>query len=655
MGELRFRQIHLDFHTSEKIVGVGRAFDAERFAKTLADAAVDSVTCFSRCHHGMIYHDTRFEARHPGLEINLLKEQIDACHAYGIRVPIYISVGWDEFCAKRHPEWLEVNPKTGGPNGAPPLSPGWHNLCFNSPYVEYVIEQTHEVLSMFEVDGLFFDIVFQGECVCPRCLEGMRAAGLNPESAADRIAFAQRVTDDFKRRMTREVRRVNADCTIFYNAGHVGPAIRRTLETYTHLELESLPSGGWGYDHFPITVRYARNLGLDCLGMTGKFHRSWGDFGSFKNRAALEYECFVSLANNARCSIGDQLHPTGAISEATYELVGSVYRQVAAKEPFCHGAEAVTEVAIFTPEAIGKADGRVDPSLAGAYRMLLEDHQQFDVIDAEMAFERYALIVLPDKIELDRALEAKLERYLAQGGKLLASHRSGLEVATSRFFDALGVRYKGEAEYSPDYVVPRPALSEGIPATEHVMYDRAIAVEPVGDAEVLADIWRPYFNRTFEHFCSHRQTPPEARTDLPAAVRTARTVYFAHPIFAMYRRWGTRVYKQLVLNALRLLFDDPVVRTDAPTTAHITLNIQRELGRYVLHILHYIPERRCQEIDTIEDVIPLHDVRVALKLPAAPRRVYLAPSEEEIPFTFDGRRAHVVIPRVTGHQMVVFE
>ena len=30
----------------------------------------------------------------------------------------------------------------------------------------------------------------------------------------------------------------------------------------THLELESLPTGGWGYDHFPLSARYAQTLGM---------------------------------------------------------------------------------------------------------------------------------------------------------------------------------------------------------------------------------------------------------------------------------------------------------------------------------------------------------------------------------------------------------
>lgn len=155
-NKLPFRQVHLDFHTSEKILQVGEKFDAQTFASTLVKANVNSVTCFSRCHHGMIYHDTKFEyARHPALRINLLGEQIDACHAVGIKVPVYITVGWDELMARLHLEWIEITPD-GKRDGAKPLEAGWHKLCFNTPYIDYVVEQTQEVLSMFKVDGLFF-------------------------------------------------------------------------------------------------------------------------------------------------------------------------------------------------------------------------------------------------------------------------------------------------------------------------------------------------------------------------------------------------------------------------------------------------------------------------------------------------------------------
>ncbi len=63
----RFRQVHLDFHTSEAISKIGAAFDPEEFAATLEKAHVNSITCFARCHHGWLYYDSQAfpERRHP--------------------------------------------------------------------------------------------------------------------------------------------------------------------------------------------------------------------------------------------------------------------------------------------------------------------------------------------------------------------------------------------------------------------------------------------------------------------------------------------------------------------------------------------------------------------------------------------------------------
>jgi len=663
MGKLRFRQVHLDFHTSEKIVAVGDQFDPKAFAETLKEANVDSVTCFARCHHGMIYYDTRFPARHPGLKRDLLKEQIDACHAVGIRVPIYITVGWDEYMARLHPEWLERNPD-GTPNGAGPLQAGWKKLCFNTPYVDYVIEQTIEVLEKFggDVDGFFFDIIQQGPCCCSYCMEGMEKEGYDPADLKDRTAYANKILKQFKERMTGTIRKYHKDCSIFYNAGHVGPSIRETLDTYTHLELESLPSGGWGYDHFPITVRYVKNLGKEYLGMTGKFQKSWGDFIGFKNQAALEYECFTALAHGAKCSVGDQLHPTGAISRATYQLIGNVYKQVKEKEAWCDDVQAVSEIAVFTPEAIPRDYKKsepvyaLSPSILGVYRMLEESHYQFDIVDGESSFDPYSLLIFPDEIVFDEALKEKVRAYIARGGKVILSHASGMDPDRSQFLlEELGIRYVGEAEYSPDFIVAGPAFNEGLLDTEYVMYDRGFWVIPEEGTEVLAGIWNPYFNRAYNHFCSHVHTPVEKDSGYPAVTQKGNVIYFAHPIFSMYRRHGMRAYKQLVLNAIKRLLPEKLIETNAPTTAHMQLNYQKEQDRYVIHILHYIPERRSERIDTVEDVIPLYHISLKVRLGKEPKKVYLAPCMEALDFSCRDGYVEVVVPKVLGHEMVVFE
>ena len=77
---LRYRQIHLDFHTSEHCPEIGAQFDADAFAATLAEAHVDHINIFAKCHHGYSYHPTKVGETHPGLSFDLLRAQLDALH-----------------------------------------------------------------------------------------------------------------------------------------------------------------------------------------------------------------------------------------------------------------------------------------------------------------------------------------------------------------------------------------------------------------------------------------------------------------------------------------------------------------------------------------------------------------------------------------------
>ena len=103
---MNFRQVHLDFHTSEKIDDIGSRFSKKQFQEALKAGHVNSITVFSKCHHGWAYHPSDANEMHPGLSFDLLKEQIEAAHEIGVKTPVYISAGYDEKAAKEHPEWL---------------------------------------------------------------------------------------------------------------------------------------------------------------------------------------------------------------------------------------------------------------------------------------------------------------------------------------------------------------------------------------------------------------------------------------------------------------------------------------------------------------------------------------------------------------------
>jgi hypothetical protein len=169
---------------------------------------------------------------------------------------------------------------------------------------------------------------------------------------------------------------------------------------------------------------------------------------------------------------------------------------------------------------------------------------------------------------------------------------------------------------------------------------------------VLANVIVPYFPRTYKHFCSHRQTPSSGRVGGPAIVQRGRAIYFAHPIFAQYDRNAPRWCKTLFLNALDILLPEPLLRHGGPTTLRMTVNEQAAENRWVVHLLHYIPERRSQDIEVIEDVIPLYDVRVSVRVPGEVTAVACVPEGRALAYEQRGNRVEFVVSELVGHQMV---
>ncbi len=664
---LTTRHIHLDFHTSPDIPAVGADFDPKRFADTLAAADVTSINIFARCHHGYLYYPSKVnpERIHPNLKYpKLLIDQINACHDVGIRTPIYTTVQWDQFTSDQHRDWLLLD-ETGKPYGNGPMEAGFYRrLDVSQPgYVEFLQNHVRELFDLMPVDGLWFDIVVPYFSYARHWLDAMKQNGLDVTNHADRTRYSRSVIDTFQRNMTAFIEKLpqyTPDCTIFYNSGHVGFRHRDGGDAFTHFELESLPGGGWGYMHFPTAQRYARGLGRPTLGMTGKFHSSWGDFHGYKNEASLEFEIFNMLALGAATCIGDQLPPRGVLDKTTYNLIGGVFKQVKAKEPWCLDATAVTDVAVMNPEEFSVSEGvfhdqqktlgRTD---FGVVRMLQELGCQFDLISSDRDFSKYRVIVLPDVIPVDQTLAAKLGKYVDGGGSLILTHRSGLNPAGDGFADdRYGVKLVGEAEFQPDFLRPGQSLRTGLHDTLYVMAQKAMEVKPTTGATVLAETERPYFNRTWEHFCSHQYAPTSGEKVYPSAVRKGSVIYFAHPLFRMYDHEACRWVKRLIGNALNLLAPDRLVSHNGPSSLIVTLNEQPEQSRYVMHLQHYIPERRGDAFDTVEDIIDLHDLKLTVRTPKPIKSARLVPQDQPLKLTAEAKGSSLAIPKLHGHQMV---
>lgn len=663
---MRFRQIHLDFHTSPLIPGIGEKFNRKEWQETLKRAEVDSITLFATCHHGYAYYNTKVGARHPHLNFDLLRAQVDACREIDVRTPIYLTAGINSYASEIHPEWGEID-FTG--KIYDPLYPHFHKMCFNSPYLDFLCAQIREVLELFpEAGGIFTDIIHQGQCCCRHCMAGMLENGLDPRREEDRRKYAQKVLLNYYQKTYEAVRSKNPDMPIFHNSGHITIGNRKILQYFSHLELESLPTGGWGYDHYPMSAAYVRNLGMEFLGMTGKFQTTWGEFGGFKHPNALRYECAAMIANGSKCSVGDQLHPSAKLDESTYEIIGAAYREVRKKEAWCEDVESAAEIAIlsgFTPER--PVVGRELPGDVGASRVLLESHLPFDLVDTEMDWSRYKCLLLPDEVRVSAALHAKLDSFLKNGGKLILSGVSGMALDKDEFVFDLPVIHEGTSPYQPDYVKAADDFAPDYVHTPFVMYLASQRIKVTGGVS-LGEIYDPYFNRSFEHFSSHQHTPNRNEASgYDAGVLTDNILYFAHPVFSIYRAYGEAAVKQYIMKAVRRFLgrEAQLNLRGLPSQGRVTLMKQKKESRYVLHLLYANTILRGgvvnlsggtttgrAAIEVIEDLNPTGPVTVSLKLPETIRSVRLVPEGGELKFSYADGRLSFEVPAFTCHSMV---
>ena len=659
------RQIHLDFHTAPEIPNVGRDFDPDRFVSVLKDAGVDRINLFTKCHHGYSYYEgTKVGRPHPHLTRDLFGEQVRACKAAGISPVAYVSAGWDQLATHEHPEWRRLSSEgcVLNVNGVE-RDGAWREICFNTGYLDYLCDQIEEVGRMFpEIDGFWIDILRQTPCSCPSCLDDIRARGEDVGDPAARRAQAIRVRDLYLERTTAAAKAAG-DVSVFHNMGHTPRGERRIFDSFDHLEIESLPTGGWGYDHFPVSAAYVQELGKQYLGMTGRFHTMWGEFGGLKHKNALRYECMQMLAFGAAVSVGDHLHPTGAIDEGVYDTIGAAFRETGAIASFHEDADPVVDIAIYSAAARyqpGEAeeDARDTPADSGAVRVLLEAHHTFSVIDDETPLDGFKLVIFPDIIRFDDALTAKVEAYLAKGGRILLSGDSGLDATGEECLSLGGVR--GEmSPYQPDFV----DLAEGFEAsgfdTRLVRYGRSRRLS-ITDGRSMGAIHDPYFERTGEHFCGHLHAParPEP-SGFAAGVVTDQTALFAHSVFSSYVETGAASLRAQIERVIdQMIGGERTLRPEGlPSYGRATVRRQAAEGRDVLHLICAPLSMRGhfwgQPIQVVEDLPTTSGVAVTFRPSGTLASLRLEPQGEDLSYEASDGAVTASIPPFEGRQLIV--
>lgn len=95
-----------------------------------------------------------------------------------------------------------------------------------------------------------------------------------------------------------------------------------------------------------------------------------------------------------------------------------------------------------------------------------------------------------------------------------------------------------------------------------------------------------------------------------------------------------------------------MVEVDLPSAGRISFAKQPEQNRYCLHLLYAQPAHR-GTVDVIEDIPPLYNIKVRLRIPEKVFRIEAFPSKESLVFCQEKNEVFLTVPQFKMHTVIV--
>lgn len=659
--DLPWRKIHLDFHNSHHIPVIGNRFNADQWGEQLQKGHVDSIVVFAKDMHGYFYYPSEYGPVHPGLSFDLLGAQVKACRDRGIAVYAYYCAAWDHHIAEAYPEWNMRKRDGSDYRPKPGQTPGWTALCLgNDDFVEYMESHIRELAGKYELDGVWLDMAepIAPECYCKECIRKISEAGKDPNDQEAQLAHQNHNFISFHQKMHELVREVRPGCQTDFNDIGLSRVSERA-PWLDNIDIEALPTGGWGYYYAPAQIRYQRNFGVPVYGMTGRFVSSWADFGGLKLPVQLDTELASIVANAARCDVGDQMPPDGVLDPAVYQVIGKSFAKIQKLQPWLEQAAPVTEAALLIPD---KPLERLRESyIYGITKLMIEMHLQFDVVEEGQPWEQYRLVIIPDNLSPRTETVARLHEFTAKGGAVIAIHQGGLPMNdTQSWLERYGMEYAGESPFKPAYFVTDDQFCRDIPGYAYALYQGASQWKANAPAQPMAMLGEPLFQRSAEHYTSHRQSPFDHVTTYSALAVNGKVGLVAFPLGTSYNESGYWIYREAFRKLLDKVYPDRMVKTNAPLNTEVTVTWQPAENdrpeRYLVHLVNWSPSRKTPPHPEVhEDPVPLRDVSVTLNIPMSLKKASTVVSGENLKIHTAENGIEVHVSEIPVHEVICFE
>jgi hypothetical protein len=468
--------------------------------------------------------------------------------------------------------------------------------------------------------------------------------------------------------------------------------------------LETIRPGGWDIDYWlahqdiptfecqrrhtapfwpGIQAKYLATLAPDKpRWMTASYFYPW-----WRLYAAPEAENRPWIAQQVANGVSPWLHINGGYSDLfdrrSLAPMKDVFQRLERWEKYLDGAQSQARVVLvlsrYTQDNYGrdKPQARYLDFIRGWYLALQEAHIPFDVIsDKLLTPERlahYGAVVISNLACVSDAAVAALEQYAKAGGGLIAGYEAGLfdadgkPRATPAFDAMMGITRRGKREglkssYAKLEGREDPLLA-GIGDTDLIPNEGAlIEVAAAAGHAVPLTLIPPVIAHDGATISIPEYSAIRETTDIPVVTHGSygkgRVVYFANTMEGLYYHYGFPDLGRVLANAVRQALGEPVLlEVEAPDYVDVT-----HMGQPTRALVHLINLPLDKPLNTGwrhpgRNLVEVRDIVVRLRPPAGHRvrNARLASSEALLPISMIGGAIKVVVPKLTDHEIVVFE
>ena len=616
-------------------------YDVETAIDACISAGADAIMVYFQSHTGLCNWPTQSGKQHAAFKgRDLVAETLACAKQRELPVCAYYSVNFNNQAWLEHPEWRLQPAGTGMIGGGLLVRERYGLCCFNHPqYREFIETQVREILTGYEVEALFYDMVWwMGICLCDHCRERLR----NEESIEipDTIdwldpdwcrfqAARERWLTEYAHWLRDLARGLKPGISVYHNFA-LGMMNWTRGVSFDSAAAHDFLGGDFygGRDEQLVVSKLMLNLSESRpVEFMTTVTENLAEHESLQAPEKLAQLGLAASTCGSAVLMIASIDPDGGLSRAAFDHIEQAF---AARRPWDDelGGKPVEQIAVYfsdtskmsfaengLPIEASQDRSPVDyphfSAVRGACKKLQRAHLPFGVITLKQLGElqRYPVIVLPDILRMSKDEAEAFRAYVHAGGCLYASRYTSLtDTEGTRHDDFMladlfgchfetretgrMVYFEPKDEICTAAIAPQRYLCHAIAPDDNMGTMRLRPVTDDSSAEVLATLNIPYGHPAQgsvegRDWSSIHSSPPWTDTGLPALVRNrvgkGRVIYSAADI----ESGDGAAHERLFVALLReLLPCPPAFEADAHPSVWMTVFDQPERRRQVVSLLN---------------------------------------------------------------------